>query len=61
MTADLNDAPRAKPHVRFHPCPLGVLAEVAFVSGGGGAAIGRDRAHAEQMAAEIIKDHGEGR
>lgn len=59
MTAD--PTARAKPHVRFRPCPMGVLAEVAFPAGGGGAAIGRDRAHAEQMAAEIVKDHGEGR
>lgn len=61
MTADPTAPPRAKPHVRFRSCPLGVLAEVVFVSGGGGAAIGRDQTHAETLAAEIVKDHGENR
>lgn len=61
MTADPTAPPRAKPHVRFRPCPLGILAEVWLPASGGGAAIGRDRAHAEQMAAEIVRDHGENR
>ncbi len=51
------------PHaVRYGPCPLGVLAEVALSPGpGGGAAVGRDRAHAERLAGEIVAAHREGR
>lgn len=60
MTADPNAPPRAKPHVRFRPCPLGVLAEV-WLPAGSGAAIGRDRAHAERLAGEIVDGHKGGR
>lgn len=49
------------PGIRYTASPLGVLAEVAFASGGGGAAMGRDQAHAEALAAEIVAEHGAGR
>ncbi len=50
------------PHaVRYSACPLGVLVEVVLSPGpGGGAAVVRDWAHAEQLAAEIVAAHGEG-
>ncbi len=50
------------PHaVRYTPCLLGVLAEVLFSTGGGVVTVGRDRAHAERLAGEIVAAHGEGR
>lgn len=61
MTPDRTVTPTGY-SIAYTPAASGIHAQVWFPFGqGGGAAIGRDRAEAERMAAEIVRDHEGGR